>query len=180
MGDLRSRYFYLAVACEKDGKLLMMRRKRRYHPTGHRGQWMTSIGYKTSGHAPSLDAMRQFERQTGLKPLKLRYYGTIQLRVGPQTYDYVALFQVLKFEGELRADNYYGTFEWIPKERVLGPKRRLLWLPDRVLLKAMEEKRRLLLMLRYLMNPDGTVGVVSDVLCNHNLRMTPEELEEWR
>lgn len=170
------RYHFLVLACEKDGKYLMLKRNRHKHFTGHRGRWMNIIGFKPQGYPAPLLTKPFFKAATGLNAQKVRYKGVVRMGVSRDEYDAYMLFEVLKWDGELEPEKtWFGTYEWVPKEKVLGKKFRLLHRADRLLFHLMETKRKYLVYLDFSLREDGSI-YKGKWFGNE---MTPEELKEW-
>lgn len=182
MADFGCRNYYVVIACEHKGKLLMLHRNRRKHYTGFQGRWMGIVGNKTEKVHPHLEAMRIFHEETGLTATKVRYRGLIQMWPYPELIDGkwhffvdgVVMFDIMKWEGELQPETYLGTYEWVPKERVYEKLYKKLWRPDRVLLKCMRDNIKLT-HLRYSIYPDDTVHR-ADLF---EKRIEGEAFEEW-
>lgn len=174
MADFGCRNYYVVIACEHKGKLLMLHRNRRKHYTGFQGRWMGIVGRKQEYIYPHIEAKRIFEEETGLVATKVRYRGLIQIWPTPWTVDGVVIFDVMKWEGELQPEKYLGTYEWVPKERVYEKLYKKLWRPDRVLLKTMRDNVKLA-HLRYSVYPDDRVHRCECFWEN----LEGEAFEEW-
>ncbi len=157
MADYGCRNYFIVLYVEKDGKVLMLHRKRRKHFSGYNGWWMLVMGNKRDRCIPPWDAARILEEETGLEAVKLKYRGLMQLWPTPWTVDGILLFEVMKWQGELKPDTYYGTYEWVDKNKVYGHMYKKLWRPDRTLLKLVRDKFKRLAHLRFSVYPDDTV-----------------------
>lgn len=182
MADFGCRYYYVVVACEHKGKLLMLHRNRRKHVSGFNGRWMGIVGEKREKVHPHIEAKRIFKEETGLTATKVRYRGLIQMWPFPTVVDGklkfvvdgVVMFDVMKFEGELQPEARLGTYEWVDKDKVYNKLFPKLWRPDRTLLKCMRDGNKLV-HLRYSLFPDDTVYRAEWFW----EPMTPEQFEEW-
>lgn len=118
---------------EKDGAYLMLHRVKKQHDENG-GKWIGVGGHFEAGESPEDCMKREVREETGLEPVSWRYRGVVTFVSDEFGTEYMHLFTVSSWRGELRECDE-GVLEWIPKPRV----RELpAWEGDRIFLDLLE------------------------------------------
>ena len=118
---------------EKDGAYLMLHRVKKQHDENG-GKWIGVGGHFEEGESPEDCMKREVLEETGLAPTEWRYRGIVTFVSSEFGTEYMHLFTVTKWRGELR-DCDEGVLEWIPKPRLRDLP---AWEGDRVFLDLLE------------------------------------------
>lgn len=116
---------------EKDGKYLMLHRTKKENDE-NRDKWIGIGGKLEAGESPFDCARREILEETGLTAKSLTYRAFITFVSDIYGTEYMHLFTVSDFEGELRGGCEEGELAWIEKERLYNL---TLWEGDRIFLK---------------------------------------------
>ena len=101
---------------EKDGAYLMLHRVKKSNDENG-GKWIGVGGHFEEGESPEDCMKREVREETGLEPTGWRYRGIVTFVSDEFGTEYMHLFTVTSWRGELR-DCDEGVLEWIPKPRV--------------------------------------------------------------
>lgn len=101
---------------EKDGKYLMLHRIKKENDV-NRDKWIGVGGRFEEGESPEECAAREIFEETGLRVKNLAYRAIVTFDCPPYPTDYMHLFTVTEFEGELKECDE-GKLEWVDKSRL--------------------------------------------------------------
>lgn len=120
------------------GHMLLLHRNKKANDM-HEGKWIGLGGKVIPGETPEQCILREYEEESGLRPLNLRFRGMITYPQFDGVEDwYVFLFTAEGFEGQL-IDCNEGTLEWVPLDQVMD---KPTWAGDLIFLEwLMHEKR---------------------------------------
>ncbi len=119
---------------EKDNKYLMLYRNKKENDLNE-GKWIGVGGRFETGETPEECMKREILEETGLSVLKYRYRGLITFVSEGNIVEYMHLYTVSEFAGELTECNE-GTLKWIPKEEILSLN---LWEGDKIFLELLNK-----------------------------------------
>ena len=122
----------LAYIEKGDDVLLLYRNKKKEDENA--GKWIGVGGKFIDGESPEECFIREVGEETGLIPLSYRYRGIVTFVSDKWETEYMHLFTVSSFKGELSACDE-GTLKWIPK---VGMMSLPMWEGDRVFLETLE------------------------------------------
>ena len=120
---------------EKDGKYLMLHRVKKNNDLNE-GKWVGIGGRFEENESPEECAIREVKEETGLTVKNLSYRGIITFVSDSWEGEYMHLFHIDSFEGEL-SECDEGDLEWIEIEKVYSLP---IWDGDKIFLKLLEEK----------------------------------------
>ncbi len=121
---------------EKGGAYLMLHRIKKKNDTNH-DKWV-GIGGKFEPRESPFDCVRrEIKEETGLTATTLSYRGIITFISNEYGTEYMHLFTVDEFSGDLIDDCDEGKLEWIKKEDVYNLP---IWEGDKIFFKLLEEK----------------------------------------
>lgn len=120
---------------EKDGKYLMLHRVKKINDLNE-NKWIGIGGHLEDKESPEECMIREAFEETGLTIKKPEYRGLLTFVSDKWETEYIHLFYVNDFSGELIECNE-GTLEWVPiKDVYFLP----LWQGDKIFLKLIEDK----------------------------------------
>lgn len=122
------------VYIEKDEKYLMLLRNKK-DVDENKGKWIGVGGKFEEGESPEECMIREVKEETGLDVLDYRLRGVVTFVSEAWGSQYMYLFTVHEFEGEL-IECTEGELKWIPKDEILKLN---IWEGDREFLKLLYE-----------------------------------------
>lgn len=102
---------------ERDGRYLMIHRIKKENDL-NRDKWIGIGGKFEAGESPYDCARREIREETGLSATSLTYKGIVTFVSDEYGTEYMHLFKVTEFEGELSHQCDEGVLEWIERERI--------------------------------------------------------------
>ena len=120
---------------EKEGSYLMIHRTKKENDM-NKDKWLGVGGKLESGESPFDCAKREISEETGLIPKKLLYKGIVTFVSNQYGTEYMHLFKITEFEGELKNSCDEGELEWIKKEDML---KLPLWEGDKYFLELLDK-----------------------------------------
>ncbi len=126
--------FRLTTLCyiERDGCWLMLHRTKKREDQS-RGKWLGIGGKFEDAESPEECMLREVREETGLTVTDYDYRGIVTFVSDLWETEYMHLFTVTSFTGQLRECDE-GELAWIPKEEVLSLN---LWEGDRLFLERL-------------------------------------------
>jgi len=124
------------VYIEKEGCYLMLLRNKKENDLNE-GKWIGVGGHFEENESPEECMIREVFEETNLRVTDYRYRAVVTFVSDRYEGEYMHLFTVSSFEGELKECNE-GELRWILKEEVFGLN---LWVGDRTFLKYLLEDR---------------------------------------
>ena len=113
----------------KDNSCLMLHRTKKENDENH-DKWLGIGGKFEEGESPEDCALREIKEETGLTALSYRYRGIVTFVSNEYGTEFMHLFTVDKFEGEIiECDE--GDLEWIKIEDML---KLPMWEGDKIFL----------------------------------------------
>ena len=102
---------------ERDGCYLMIHRIKKENDM-NRDKWIGIGGKFEQGESPQDCARREIFEETGLIATSLNYKGIVTFVSDEFGTEYMHLFKVTEFEGELNRKCDEGVLEWINKDNI--------------------------------------------------------------
>ena len=102
---------------EKNGKYLMIHRVKKKNDMNH-DKWIGIGGKFEAGETPFDCARREILEETGLTALNPIYKGIVTFVSSEYGTEYMHLFKIIDFEGEINSHCDDGVLEWIEKDKV--------------------------------------------------------------
>ncbi len=121
---------------EKDGSYLMLHRNKKENDMNH-DKWIGVGGKFEDKESPEECAIREIFEETGLVAKSLSYRAVVTFVSNQYETEYMHLFVVNSFEGELKECDE-GVLEWVKKEKMYSLP---LWEGDHIFLKLIETER---------------------------------------
>ena len=112
---------------EKDDKYLMLHRVSKKNDV-NKDKWIGVGGHFESGESPEDCLLREVKEETGLTLTSYRFRGILTFNFNDNESEYICLYTVDGFEGELRECDE-GTLEWVPKDEIDNLN---LWTGDKI------------------------------------------------
>ncbi|MFI3283629.1 MAG: 8-oxo-dGTP diphosphatase [Erysipelotrichaceae bacterium] len=140
---------------EKENQYLMLHRNKKAADL-NQGKWIGVGGKFENNETPEACMIREVWEETNLHVLSYEYKGIVTFCYD-EMIEYMHLFKVTKFEGEVSSSDE-GTLKWIDKQAVYDLN---LWEGDRYFLPLLEEKRAFFSM-KLVYNKDKLIEVVLD------------------
>ena len=123
---------------EKDGAYLMIHRVKKINDM-NKDKWVGVGGKLEEGESPFDCARREIKEETGIKVTDLNYRGVITFVSDLYGTEYMHLFTVTEYEGEIDYNCNEGTLEWVKKEIVPTLP---IWEGDKIFFKLIETEKR--------------------------------------
>ncbi len=120
---------------ERDGQYLMLHRVKKAHDENE-GKWIGVGGKFEPGESPEECMQREMLEETGLSAEAWRYRGIVTFVSDEWGTEYMHLFTVHDFSGQLRPDCDEGVLRWVNKRDVPTLP---LWEGDRIFLRLLAE-----------------------------------------
>lgn len=120
---------------ERDGQYLMLHRVKKAHDENE-GKWIGVGGKFEPGESPEECMQREMLEETGLSAEAWRYRGIVTFVSDEWGTEYMHLFTVHDFSGQLRLDCDEGVLRWVNKRDVPTLP---LWEGDRIFLRLLAE-----------------------------------------
>lgn len=125
------------VYLERDGAYLMLHRTKKENDV-NRDKWIGVGGKLEAGESPEDCMRREVKEETGLTVTSFRLSGVVTFVSNEAPTEYMFLYTVDGFEGELSASCDEGELAWIGKDELLSL---TLWQGDRIFLGLLREDR---------------------------------------
>ena len=125
------------VYLERDGAYLMLHRTKKENDV-NRDKWIGVGGKLEAGESPEDCMRREVKEETGLTVTSFRFSGVVTFVSDEAPTEYMFLYTVDGFEGELAASCDEGELAWIGKDELLAL---TLWEGDRIFLRLLREDR---------------------------------------
>ena len=123
---------------EKDGAYLMLHRVKKENDL-NRDKWVGIGGKLEAGESPHECAMREIKEETGLVATDLQYRGLVTFVSEKYGTEYMHLFTVKSFSGDLIDDCNEGVLEWVDKSQVTSLP---IWEGDKIFLELLNGETR--------------------------------------
>ncbi|MBQ8689149.1 MAG: 8-oxo-dGTP diphosphatase [Clostridia bacterium] len=123
---------------EKDGAYLMLHRVKKENDL-NRDKWVGIGGKLEAGESPHECAMREIKEETGLVATDLQYRGLVTFVSEKYGTEYMHLFTVKSFSGDLIDDCNEGVLEWVDKSQVTSLP---IWEGDKIFLDLLNSETR--------------------------------------
>lgn len=120
---------------ERDGQYLMLHRVKKAHDENE-GKWIGVGGKFEPGESPEECMQREMLEETGLSAEAWRYRGIVTFVSDEWGTEYMHLFTVHDFSGQLHPDCDEGVLRWVNKRDVPTLP---LWEGDRIFLRLLAE-----------------------------------------
>lgn len=120
---------------ERGGQYLMLHRIKKAHDENE-GKWIGVGGKFEPGESPEECMQREMLEETGLHAEAWRYRGIVTFVSDEWGTEYMHLFTVHEFSGELRRDCDEGVLKWVDKSAVPSLP---LWEGDKIFLRLLTE-----------------------------------------
>ena len=121
---------------EKDGAYLMLHRIKKINDMNH-DKWIGVGGKFEYGESPFDCARREIKEETGLAVTNLSYRGIVTFVSDLYGTEYMHLFTVDEYEGDINYDCNEGTLEWVKKEDI---NKLPIWAGDKIFFDLLENK----------------------------------------
>ena len=121
---------------EKDGAYLMLHRIKKINDMNH-DKWIGVGGKFEYGESPFDCARREIKEETGLAVTNLSYRGIVTFVSDLYGTEYMHLFTVDGYEGDINYDCNEGTLEWVKKEDI---NKLPIWEGDKIFFDLLENK----------------------------------------
>ena len=121
---------------ERGGQYLMLHRVKKAHDENE-GKWIGIGGKFEAGESPEECMQREMYEETGLTAISWRYRGIVTFVSDKWGTEYMHLFTVPEFCGELCTDCDEGVLRWVDKRDVPALP---LWDGDRIFLRLLAEE----------------------------------------
>lgn len=152
---------------ERDGAYLMLHRVKKEHDVNE-GKWI-GIGGKFEPDESPIECMRrEVAEETGLVATHWRYRGIVTFVSARWVTEYMHLFTIDGFEGEVRSCNE-GILEWVAKDRLLELPH---WKGDEIFLKLISQPDTPFFSLKLVYNQE-------DELVDARLDDARVDLDDW-
>lgn len=119
---------------EKDDAYLMLHRVKKKNDV-NQDKWIGIGGKFEYGESPEECLKREALEETGLTVTSFRFRGILTFICDLQEPEYICLYTIDGFEGEIGECNE-GTLEWIPKAEISNLN---LWEGDRIFFRLFDE-----------------------------------------
>ena len=120
---------------EKDGAYLMLHRVKKENDE-NRDKWIGVGGKFEEGESPEDCMRREVWEETGYTVRRHRYRGIVTFVMEGYGTEYMHLFTVSEFDGEMKEACDEGDLEWVKKEEIGALN---LWEGDRIFLRLLAE-----------------------------------------
>lgn len=123
---------------EKDGKYLMIHRIKKKNDMNH-DKWVGVGGKLENGESPFDCARREIFEETGLTVKDLNYRGIVTFVSDIYGTEYMHLFTVTEFDGEIDYNCDEGMLEWVNKKDVCSLP---IWEGDKIFFNLLDTEKR--------------------------------------
>ena len=123
---------------EKDGAYLMIHRVKKKNDMNH-DKWVGVGGKLEPGESPFECARREILEETGLLVNNLNYRGIVTFVSDLYGTEYMHLFTVTEFEGEIDYNCDEGMLEWVAKDKVNSLP---IWEGDKIFFDLLDHENR--------------------------------------
>jgi len=123
---------------EKDGAYLMMHRTKKKNDENH-DKWIGVGGKLEYGETPYECAVREIKEETGLDAINPEYRGIVTFVSDLYGTEYMHLFTVKSFSGEVLYECDEGRLEWVKKDIISTLP---IWEGDKIFLSLLDNERR--------------------------------------
>jgi 8-oxo-dGTP diphosphatase len=123
---------------EYSGKYLMLHRTKKKNDENI-DKWIGVGGKFEAEESPFDCARREIKEETGLENLPLSYRGIVTFVSNEYGTEYMHLFTLKDYEGEINYDCDEGKLEWVKKEEVQNLP---IWEGDKIFFKLLDTEER--------------------------------------
>lgn len=149
------------------GQCLMLHRVKKENDL-NQGKWIGIGGKFEPDESPEECMLREVAEETGLLARRWRYRGIVTFVSARWVTEYMHLFTIDAWEGEVRTCNE-GVLEWVAKDRLLELPH---WKGDEIFLKLIADPDTPFFSLKLVYDED-------DELIDASLNGTGVDLEDW-
>ena len=146
---------------------LMLHRVKKEHDV-NKGKWIGIGGKFEPDESPVECMMREASEETGLVPRTWRYRGIVTFVSARWVTEYMHLFTITEWTGEVRSCNE-GILEWVPKDELLALPH---WKGDEIFLSLISVPETPFFSLKLVYDKD-------DTLVDAQLDGSPVDLKDW-
>lgn len=123
---------------ENDGAYLMLHRIKKKNDVNH-DKWIGVGGKFEGGESPFDCARREILEECGVIAKNLQYRGIVTFVSDEYGTEYMHLFTLKNYEGEINYDCDEGKLEWVKKEEVQNLP---IWEGDKIFFKLLDTEKR--------------------------------------
>lgn len=120
---------------EKDGQYLMLHRVKKKQDVNH-DKWIGVGGKFEEGESPEECALREVREETGLTMTRWRYRGIVTFCSQGWPCEYMHLFTITDWTGEMLPSCDEGELAWVPKA---GLNKLAMWEGDHLFMDLIEK-----------------------------------------
>ena len=142
---------------ERDGQYLMLHRTKKENDENH-DKWIGVGGKFENGESPEDCMMREVREETGLSVDSYRYRGIVTFVSDVYPTEYMHLFTIDGFSGEMRECDE-GELAWIGKSELYDL---TMWEGDRIFLRLIDDAERPFFSLKLVYSGETLTDAVLD------------------